>query len=140
MHPTWHKIAINATEVDPSEKIMEITNGDGVDVALELIGLSLTMGQALNSLARFGRLGLVGITKEPFMVDPFATICREKQIIGCSDHLLSEISQLLVLASQGKIDLSQVVTKKVPLEADAINEVLQQLKNFKADFRTVITP
>lgn len=133
-------ITINATEVDPSEKIMELTDGEGVDVALELVGLPLTMEQALNSLATFGRLGLVGITQEPFQVDSYATICREKQIIGCSDHLLSEISHLLVLAKQGKIDLSQVVTNKVPLEADAINEVLHQLKNFKAGFRTVIMP
>jgi propanol-preferring alcohol dehydrogenase len=133
-------IAINAVEDDPVKKIMDLTNGDGVDVALELVGLPLTMEQALKSLARFGRVGLVGITQEPFQVNSYESICREKQIIGCSDHLLSEIPQLLGLARQGKLDLSKVVTKKVSLEADAINEVQHQLKNFKADFRTVIIP
>ena len=133
-------IPINAKNVDPVEKIMELTNGDGVDVALELIGLPLTMDQGVRSLARFGRLGLVGITTDKFDVNSYEAICREKEIIGVSDHLLSEIPLLLDLAEQGKLDLSKIVTKIVPLEAEAINEVHLQLKSYKADFRTVIKP
>ncbi|MCG3222524.1 MAG: zinc-binding dehydrogenase, partial [Candidatus Heimdallarchaeota archaeon] len=130
-------IPVNAENVDPVEKIMELTNGDGVDVALELIGLPLTMNQGVRSLARFGRLGLVGITADTFDINSYEVICREKEIIGVSDHLLSELPFLLDLAEQGKLDLSKVVTKTVPLEAKAINEIHHQLKDFKAEFRTV---
>lgn len=133
-------VPINAKNNDPIEKIMELTNGVGVDVALELIGLKLTLEQGVKSLARFGRLGLVGITLEPFEVNSYETICKEKEIIGVSDHLLSELPFLLDLANQGKLDLSQVVTKVVPLEADAINKVHHKLKDYKAYFRTVIKP
>jgi propanol-preferring alcohol dehydrogenase len=133
-------IPINAKEVDPVEKLMELTKGAGVDVALELVGLPITLDQGTRSLARFGRLGLVGITKELFQVDSYEAICKEKEIIGCSDHLLSELPMLLDLADQGKLDLSNVVTKKVPLEAGPINKVHHQLKKFKADFRAVIKP
>ena len=133
-------IPINAKNIDPVEKIMELTNDDGVDVALELIGLPLTMDQGVRSLARFGRLGLVGITANTFDVNSYEAICREKEIIGVSDHLLSEIPFLLDLAEQGKLDLSKVVTKTVPLDANKINEVHHSLKEFKADFRTVIKP
>ena len=133
-------IPINAKDDDPVKKIMEITDGVGVDVALELVGLPLTLDQGTQVLARFGRLGLVGITRKPYEVDSYDAICREKEIIGCSDHLLSELPFLLDLADQGKIDLTHVVTKSVPLEADAINKVHHQLQKFKADFRTVIKP
>jgi propanol-preferring alcohol dehydrogenase len=133
-------VPINAKNVNPVEKIMELTKGEGVDVALELIGLPLTMDQGVRSLARFGRLGLVGITADNFDFNSYEAICREKEIIGVSDHLLSEIPFLLDLAEQRKLDLSKVVTKTVPLEADAINEIHHQLKEFKADFRTVIKP
>ena len=133
-------IPINAKKNDPVKKIMELTVGEGVDVALELIGLSITMEQGVRSLARFGRLGLVGITTNVFEISSYEAICREKEIIGVSDHLLSELPFLLDLAEQGKLDLSKVVTRTVPLEADAINEVHHRLKNFKADFRTVIKP
>ncbi|MCG3220973.1 MAG: zinc-binding dehydrogenase, partial [Candidatus Heimdallarchaeota archaeon] len=130
-------IPVNAENVDPVEKIMELTNGDGVDVALELIGLPLTMDQGVRSLARFGRLGLVGITADTFDINSYEVICREKEIIGVSDHLLSELPFLLDLAEQGKLDLTKVVTNIVPLEAEAINEIHHQLKEFKAEFRTV---
>ncbi len=133
-------IPINAKNNDPVKKIMELTAGEGVDVALELIGLSLTMDQGVRSLARFGRLGLVGITTNVFEISSYEAICREKEIIGVSDHLLSELPFLLDLAEQGKLDLSKVVKKTVPLDADAINEVHHSLKEFKADFRTVIKP
>lgn len=133
-------IPINAKSVDSVEKIMELTNQDGVDVALELIGLPLTMDQGVRSLARFGRLGLVGITADTFDINSYEAICREKEIIGVSDHLLSELPFLLDLAKQGKIDLTKVVTKTVHLEAEAINEMHHNLKKFKADFRTVIIP
>jgi len=133
-------IPINAKNVDPVECIMELTKGDGADVALELIGLPLTMDQGVKSLARFGRLGLVGITADNFDINSYEVICKEKEIIGVSDHLLSEIPFLLDLAEQGKIDLCKVVTKTVPLEADFINDIHHQLKEFKADFRVVIKP
>jgi len=133
-------IPINAKENDPVQKIMELTNSEGVDVALELIGLKLTLDQGVRVLARFGRLGMVGITKEPFAINSYEAICREKEIIGCSDHLLSELPFLFKLAEQGKLDLSDVVTKTVPLDAEAINKVHHQLMEFKSDFRTVIKP
>lgn len=133
-------ITINAKKVDPVERIMKLTKGHGVDVALELIGLPLTMNQGVRSLARFGRLGLVGITAETFNINSYEAICKEKEIIGVSDHLLSEIPFLLKLAEQGKLDLARVVTKTVPLEADSINEIHHNLKEFKGEFRTVIQP
>ncbi len=133
-------VPINAKKNDPVKKIMELTAGEGVDVALELIGLSITMDQGVRSLARFGRLGLVGITTNVFEISSYEAICREKEIIGVSDHLLSELPFLVNLAEQGKLDLSKVVTKTVPLEADAINEVHHRLMEFNADFRTVIKP
>ncbi len=133
-------IPINAKNDDPVEKIMEFTSKNGVDVALELIGLPVTMDQGVRSLARFGRLGLVGITIDKFNMNSYDAIGREKEIIGVSDHLLSELPFLLNLAEQGKLDLSKVVTNEVPLDAEAINEVYKQLKAFKAHFRTVIKP
>ena len=133
-------VPINAKLTDPVQKIMELTSNDGVDVALELIGLPLTLNQGVRSLARFGRLGMVGITTDKFSINSYEAIGREKEIIGVSDHLLSEIPFLLELADKSKLDLSKVVTKSVPLEAKEINEIHYQLKEFKADFRTVIKP
>jgi 2-desacetyl-2-hydroxyethyl bacteriochlorophyllide A dehydrogenase len=132
---------INANDSDPVQQIMKLTQNKGVNVALEMIGLPLTMEQGLKSLAVFGRLGLVGITPKFWQVNPLDNILdREKEIIGVSDHLLTDIPFVLKLADKGKLDLSRVVTKTVPLEAGPINEVFRNLKQYKSDFRTVIKP
>jgi propanol-preferring alcohol dehydrogenase len=112
-----------------------------VDVALELIGLPLTMRQALLSLGKMGRAALAGITVNSFEVFPYREVIgKEAEIIGVSDHLLQEFPLLLEYARRGMLDLSNVVTRTVPLEADPINEVMDNLEKFGGDVRVVITP
>ena len=134
-------IPINATEGDPVAEIQRLTGGRGVDVALELIGLPQTMRQAVLSLAVFGRAGLVGLTDKPFEIYPYVELLgKEAEVIGCADHLLHELPLLLEFARRGALDLSDVVTNTVPLEARAVNEVLDALERFGGHVRTVITP
>jgi threonine dehydrogenase-like Zn-dependent dehydrogenase len=110
-----------------------------VDVALELVGLPLTMRQAVQSLATLGRAALVGLTKKTFEVAPYSELVnKEAEIIGVSDHLASEISGLLELARARKLDLSHGIIRTVPLEATAINAALDGLEEFGDDVRAVI--
>jgi propanol-preferring alcohol dehydrogenase len=132
-------IAVDASAGNPVAQIQELTDGRGVDVALELVGLPLTMRQAVQSLAILGRAALVGLTQQSFEVSPYSEILnKEAEIIGVSDHLASEIPLLLDLARTGKLDLSHGVIRTVPLEAGAINEVLDGLERFGDDVRVVI--
>ena len=134
-------VPINARSDDPVKLIRDHTGERGVDVALELVGLPLTMQQAVRSLARQGRAALVGITERNFEVSPYhELINREAEIIGVSDHLATEIPLLLEFARTGKLNLSNVVTSRVPLNAEAINDVLDRLEHFGEDVRVVITP
>jgi propanol-preferring alcohol dehydrogenase len=134
-------IAINAAAGDPVEQLREITNGRGVDVALELVGLPATMRQAVQSLAILGRAALVGLTRESFEVAPYRELInKEAEIIGVSDHLASEIPVLLEMARSGQLDLSHGIIRPVPLEAGAINAALDNLEQFGDDVRAVILP
>lgn len=134
-------IPVDAGKGDPVAEIRRLTGGRGVDVALEVIGLPQTMEQAVKSLAIFGRAVLVGITRKPFEVDSyFDLIGREAEIIGSDDHLMSELPTLIELARRGILDLSHVVARTVPLDAAAINQVMDNLEHFKGDARTVIVP
>jgi 2-desacetyl-2-hydroxyethyl bacteriochlorophyllide A dehydrogenase len=132
---------VNAGKVDVVRELGRLTDGRGVDVALELIGLPLTMGQAVRSLAIEGRAALVGITEKTFEIAPYAEILnKEAEIIGVSDHLASELPLLIEWVRQGKLDLSRVITRRVPLEAEAINQVLDGLEKFGDEGRVVVTP
>lgn len=134
-------IPINPTEEDPVASIYRQTNKRGVDVALEVIGLPETMRQAVQSLAVFGRAVLVGITDKSFEIHSYRELLgKETEVIGCSDHLLQELPLLIEFARRGNIDLSHVVTDKIPLEADFINEVMDKMERFSSEVRTVICP
>jgi threonine dehydrogenase-like Zn-dependent dehydrogenase len=134
-------IPVDASEVDPVAEIRRLSDGRGVDVALELIGLPSTMRQAVRSLAVFGRAVLVGIASKPLEIDTYGELIgREAEVIGAADHLLQELPLLIEYARRGVLDLSGVVTGTVPLEADPINQVLDELEAFGGGVRTVITP
>ena len=134
-------VSVNAQQVDPVDEIRRLTDGRGVDVALELIGLPITMDQAFRSLAVFGRVAIAGLTDRTFEIAPYQNLLnREAEIIGVSDHLAEEIPLLIEFVRRGKLDLSGVVTETVPLDADAINGALDQLDAFGDKVRVVIEP
>jgi propanol-preferring alcohol dehydrogenase len=134
-------VPIHAEHMAPVDAIRKQTNGRGVDVALELVGLPTTMSQAVDCLAPLGRAVLVGISNRPVELDSYRQVLgREAEIIGSNDHLMQELPLLLELARRGALDTSQVVSQIVPLDADAINARLDQLESFTSDVRAVIVP
>ena len=65
---------------------------------------------------------------------------RGAHVIGVSDHLASEIPELIRFVEQGALKLEGAVTRVVPLAALAINGVLDDLEAFRDDVRTVVQP
>ena len=125
---SYGAIAVNAGAGDAVEQLRQLTHGRGVDVALELIGLSKTMRQAVQCLGMMGRAVIAGISDQPLEIDTYRELLgKEAEVIGTNDHLLQELPLLIELARRGKLDLSQAVTRTVPLEAQAINQVLDDL-------------
>ena len=134
-------VPVNARAGDPVEELRRLTGGKGVDVALELVGLPLTMRQAVQSLAIFGRAVIVGITDRTFEIAPYADLLmKEAQVLGAADHLAQELPLLLEMVRRRLLDLSGVITATIPLDAEAINQVLDRLERGEAGVRTVILP
>jgi 2-desacetyl-2-hydroxyethyl bacteriochlorophyllide A dehydrogenase len=134
-------VPIQASGADPVARIRKLTGGRGVDVALELAGLPLTTRQAVRSLAVFGRAALAGITPDAVELMPYTELIgREAEIVGVSDHLLSEMPLLLELARRGTLDLDRIVTRTIPLREAEVNAALDELDRFAGGVRTVIIP
>jgi 2-desacetyl-2-hydroxyethyl bacteriochlorophyllide A dehydrogenase len=134
-------VPIDASQGDPVAELRRLTGGRGVDVTLEVIGLKRTMEQAVQSLAILGRAVIVGIADQSFAIDSYSQLLgKEAEVIGSADHLLSELPVLVEFVRQGRLDLSQVVTRTVPLEASAINQAMDALAQFGGEVRTLITP
>jgi propanol-preferring alcohol dehydrogenase len=134
-------IPVDPAQGDTAEQIRKLSGGRGVDVAIELIGLPLTMRQALRSLAPMGRAVVVGLSDRMLEIDSYRELLGpEAELIGSNDHLLHELPLLIEYARRGILDLSQVVSRTIPLDAGAINTALDELEHFTAGVRTVIVP
>lgn len=134
-------IPIHAKKVDPVAAIKQRTNGHGVDVAIEMIGLPQTMKQALQSAGVMARVVIVGLSNQPLEIRTYTELLgNEIELIGSNDHLLTELPLLMELARKNHLDTSRIVTKTVPLDADAVNAALDALESFGSDVRTVIVP
>ena len=137
----YHAIPIDASRVDAVEEIRKLTQGKGVDVALEMIGMKKTMEQAIDSVGNLGRAVLVGLNQQPISINTYMQVLgKEAEIIGSNDHLLQELPLLVDLARRKILDTSHVVSQVIALDADKINQRLDDLENFTSDVRVVIVP
>lgn len=132
---------IDANQADVVKEIKRLTAGKGVDVALELIGLPVTMRQAIDCAGIFGRVGLVGLNDKTIEIHPYVELLgREAEIIGVSDHLAREIPTLIEFVRSGKLDLSKVISHTIPLDVGEINNTLDLLDTYNHPGRIVIIP
>jgi 2-desacetyl-2-hydroxyethyl bacteriochlorophyllide A dehydrogenase len=137
----YDAIPVDASRCDAVEEIRRLTRGRGVDVAVEMIGLQKTMRQTVESLGILGRAVIVGLSRSPLEVNPYATLIgHEAEIIGSNDHLLQELPMLVDMARRGILNTSRVVSQVIPLDADRINARLDALEHFTSDVRAVIVP
>lgn len=132
-------IPVDASRSDAVEEIRKSTRGQGVDVALEMIGLPVTMKQTVESLGVLGRAVIVGLSQSPLEVRPYQTLIGyEAEIIGSNDHLFQELPLLVDMARRKVLDTSRVVSQTIPLDADKINRRLDDLEHYTNDVRAVI--
>ncbi len=134
-------IPVNASGGDPVAEIRRLTGGRGVDVAVEVIGLPGTMRQAVQSLAILGRAAIAGLSDRTFEIASYRELLGiEAEVIGVADHLAQEMPLLIDFVRQRKLKLDNVITRTVPLDADVLNGVLDELDRYGDQVRVVIQP
>ena len=133
--------AIAGAAPDAVAALRAATGGRGADVVLELVGSPVTMRQAIQMCAVHGRAVIAGLSRVPMELDTYRELLGpETELIGSNDHLLAELPLLLELARRKSLDLTDVVVRTVPLDASAVNGVLDALDAYTAPLRTVIVP
>ena len=133
--------SVNAGADDAVARVRELTDGLGVTIALDLVGAPAITLQALQMLAVHGRAVAVGIHPKAMELPVYRTILSpEVELVGANDHLLSELHELLGMAQRGALDLGPVDVRTLPLDAAAVNAVLDALDAYQAPFRSAIVP
>ena len=117
---------------DIAEQVRALTDGRGVDAAIDFVASRETLDASLRSLARGGRLVIIG-SRPPavfgvdavFPVDPGRMLQDMLEIHGSRYVTLAEIQQTLELLRQRR--LTAVVSRTFPLEgAEEAHELLRR--------------
>jgi len=118
-------VVFDASAGDFSEIAREWTNGEGVEVVLELVGTK-TFNSSIKSLSRGGRMVIVGShTGTELKASPQAMIANEWEILGSRNVTKRELAEVVALVAAGKV--KPIVTGTYPLEeAEALHQKLRK--------------
>jgi S-(hydroxymethyl)glutathione dehydrogenase/alcohol dehydrogenase len=132
---------VNSKETNPAEAIRALTGGRGVDYAFEVIGLSETIRQAYDSLAKRGMCVAVGVAPMSKEVSvPIMTLVYEERVLTGSVYGSSrpwiDIPMLMRLYQSGKLKLDELLTRTYPFSQ--INEAYAALERGEV-LRSIVT-
>jgi threonine 3-dehydrogenase len=110
-------VAIDSSASDVVEQVKSATGNNGVDVLLEMSGHPAAIQQGFKLLRMGGRASLLGIPSRPVEMDlADAVIFKGATVHGINGRKMYETwYQAEALLREGKIDLSPVITHRLPL-------------------------
>ncbi len=127
-------------EDDPATKVKALTNGKGVDVAIEALGSVQTFLMATDLVRDGGRVTVVGIAKAGLTapIDLQRVVRRGLHIVGSyGARVRTDMPKMINLTAAGKMDYKQSVTATYTLEQ--ADEAYQALRNRKIQGRAIVT-
>ncbi|PWZ07641.1 Succinate-semialdehyde dehydrogenase (acetylating) [Zea mays] len=110
---------VNAANDDAVERIKEITDGRGVDVAIEALGKALTFSQCAKSVRDGGKAVMIGLAATNVMgeVDITRLVRRQVKIIGSyGARARQDLPQIVKLAESGAFNLQNTISRKCKFE------------------------
>ena len=120
---------INSMTQDAREEVLKLTNGRGVDVSFEALGIPSTWSTALDVLADGGRMVPIGLGagRQTAEVEINRTVRRSQSILGSyGARTRQDLPAVVDLAARGVINYDDLVTRRFSLgEAAAGYEALR---------------
>jgi L-iditol 2-dehydrogenase len=132
---------IDINEVaDPVAEVLKLTDGRGVDYAIEAVGTTKTYEQAFAMLRKGGTLSAFGITGEQdvMSIRPFEFVLGEKKITGSCAGIGDDWPDAITLLANGRIDPKPLFSMKVPLED--LEWALHELRRDPNLFKIFVSP
>jgi threonine 3-dehydrogenase len=110
-------LALDGADPATDERILAATNGDGIEVVLEMSGAPPALEQALRVVARGGRISLLGIFGEPPTVDlSERVIMQGLRLYGIYGRRIYDTWERTQALLRGGLDVTPIITHRLPLD------------------------
>ena len=130
---------INSMTQDAREEVLKLTNGRGVDVSFEALGIPSTWSTALDVLADGGRMVPIGLGagRQTAEVEINRTVRRSQSILGSyGARTRQDLPAVVDLAARGIINYDDLVTRRFSLDEAAAG--YEALRNRAVQGRAVV--
>jgi L-iditol 2-dehydrogenase len=127
----------NIQKEDPLNRIMDETQGRGVDIAFVGVGSKEVLVQATKMVRKGGTVIVFGIFQEKADFDPSLMVVKELTFKGSWRRNPETWYRCLDLVGSGKINLNEIISHILPLQE--IEKAFQLLKKGEA-IKVVMTP
>ena len=118
---------VDPTTENVKARVLELTDGVGVDVAFECAGVNIVLDTLLDALRPAGVLVNVSIWGHPATVDMQKIVLKEIDLRGTIAYVRDH-EETIALVTSGKIDLKPFITGRIALD-DLITEGFDTLIN-----------
>ncbi|MDX1521643.1 MAG: alcohol dehydrogenase catalytic domain-containing protein, partial [Anaerolineae bacterium] len=108
-------IPINCDQVDAVQAVWEVTNGRGVDVAIEAAWADHSVQQAAEMTALGGRMVVVGISEDDGLTFKHSTVRRKGLTIRLARRMKHTYPRSIRLVESGAVNLTDLVSHRFPL-------------------------
>jgi L-iditol 2-dehydrogenase len=106
---------INAKTSDAVAEVQKLTNGAGVDVALEAVGSTPTVKAAIESVRKGGTVTLIGNVAPNVEIPLQAVVSKQLRLQG-SAASAGEYPQAIDMIARGEVDVKPLISMVAPLE------------------------
>jgi alcohol dehydrogenase len=106
---------VNPAREDPKKAIRDLTGGWGADLVVEAAGRPETLGASMAAIAPGGTVSVVGLFQEAVLA-PVPRLTQRNVTLRMGLGDLSHMALLLGLIEAGLLDLTPLITHRLPLE------------------------
>ena len=116
------QLTINSMREPLHDRLLEMTEGRGPDVAIEAIGTAATFRAAVEEVAFTRRVVYIGYAKEPVSYETRLFVQKELDILGSRNAQRADFDAVIKFLEAQTFPVDQAVSLVVPLEqaADAL--------------------
>jgi len=125
-------VSVHLTEQDPRDEVKRLTQGRGVEVAVEAVGDARALELAIRLAANCGTVSVIGVYAERVEVHMGLAWIKALRIHSGQANVIGHVDAVLALLSSGRLDPGPLVTHHMALhdapEAYALYDAREALK------------
>lgn len=130
---------IDPTTEDVAAKVKEYTNGEMVDVCLEMSGFPDALGVMTSLIKRQGKVGMFGVCPNPTPINMYDLHMNWSAIFSAGYHrgyTYHALEKALALVAAKVVDINDMITHEIKLED--LTDSLKMIQEGKENIRKIV--